>query len=61
MNEIRSILNLLERKAYKLSNGKMNNINVDRDKPKIQIVKSNTGEVFDLHGESEDELKKYIN
>lgn len=60
MNEIRSILNLLERKAYKLSNGKMNNFNVDRDQPKIQIVKSSTGEVFDLHGDNEDELKKYI-
>jgi len=60
MNDIRSILNLLERKAYKLSSdGKMNNVNVDRSQPKIQIT-NRDGEVFDLHGESEDVLKKYI-
>jgi hypothetical protein len=60
MNDIRSILNLLERKAYTIqSNGSMVNVNVDRSQPKIQI-KNKDGEVFDLHGKSEDELKKYI-
>lgn len=60
MNDMRHIINLVERKAYTIqSNGSMVNVNVDRSQPKIQI-KNRDGDVFDLHGESEEALRDYI-
>jgi len=49
MNDIRSIINLIERKAWRIqSNGSLVNFNIDRKQPSIQI-KNRDGEVFDLH------------
>ena len=60
MNDIRSIINLIERKAYRIqSNGSLVNFNIDRKQPSIQI-KNRDGEVFDLHGKDTEKLKQYI-
>jgi len=60
MNDIRNFINLLERKAYRIqSNGQMVNSNIDRSEPKIQVTNKD-GDVFDLHGKSEEFLKDYI-
>ena len=59
MNDIRSILNLLERKAYRIQdNGTLTNFNVDRSLPKIQIRRKSNGEVYDLHYKDDAELEK---
>jgi peptidoglycan hydrolase-like protein with peptidoglycan-binding domain len=61
MNDIRSIINLIERKAYRIqSNGELVNFNVNRDLPSIQI-RDRTGEIFDLHGKDTEKLKQTIN
>ena len=60
MNDIRSIINLIERKAWRIqSNGSLVNFNIDRKQPSIQI-KNRDGEVFDLHGKDTEKLKQYI-
>ena len=61
MNDIRSIINLIERKAYRIqSNGELVNFNVNRDLPSIQI-RDRTGEIVDLHGKDTEKLKQTIN
>ena len=66
MNDIRKIIDLLEskelleRKAYKVKKdgSGIDNFNVNRDDPKIQIKRKKDGKVFDLHYKSEDQLEK---
>jgi len=66
MNDIRNIIDLLEskelleRKAYKVKKdgSGIDNFNVNRDDPKIQIKRKRDGKVFDLHYKSEDQLEK---
>jgi len=60
MNDMRSIIELLEKKAYKVkSDGSgIDNFSVNRNDPKIQIKRLSNGEVYDLHYKDEKQLEK---